>query len=155
MSFRLVNVGDSVPWGQGLLENEKYDSLLQRALGSLHPEGVSLERFAHSGATITHGNGAVSTSSEVPVARPTITDQINAVPSPDTVDVLLVNGGINDVGVATILNPLALVPPLSTLVRTACYFRMLDVLHYITQRYTKPSCRVLVTNYYLNFEPAK
>jgi hypothetical protein len=36
------------------------------------------------------------------------------------------NGGINDVGVATILNPLAPVPSLGTLTRRACYEHMGD-----------------------------
>jgi hypothetical protein len=50
-SFRIVTLGDSIPWGQGLLEGEKYDAMVRDALGPTHPEGVSLERLAHSQPT--------------------------------------------------------------------------------------------------------
>jgi len=52
--FRIVNLGDSVPWGQGLLESEKYDVIVKTTLAATHPV-VTLERFAHSGAVIGAG----------------------------------------------------------------------------------------------------
>jgi lysophospholipase L1-like esterase len=104
-AFRIVTLGDSVTWGQGLPEAQKFDSMVRDALGHRFPGGVSLQRFAHSGAVIAAnpvtGNSA---NGEVPVSRPTIVEQCDGFSdSPDTVDLVLVNGGINDVGVTKIL----------------------------------------------------
>jgi hypothetical protein len=57
------------------------------------------------GAHPVIGNTA---NGETPEARPTIIEQCDSfADSPDTVDLVLLNGGINDIGVATILNPFA------------------------------------------------
>src|SRR5580698_4953428 len=99
---RIVNLGDSVAWGQGLAEADKYDVLVRAAVAP----AAELTRLAHSGATI----GTVLIESgpadgEVPVSRPTILDQCNNfTDSPETVDLVLVNGGINDVDLRNILN---------------------------------------------------
>lgn len=36
MAFRIVSIGDSIIWGQGLLQNEKFDWLVQQALLPKH-----------------------------------------------------------------------------------------------------------------------
>jgi hypothetical protein len=148
--FRIVSLGDSVPWGQGLLETEKYDCLLRDALMPKFPGGVSLQRLAHSGAIIgaspVTGNAA---DGEVPVPRPTIIEQCDSfTDAPDTVDLLLINGGINDIGVATILNPFAVVPSLGSRIKAECYDAMLVLLRKVSGRFTKPTCRICVTGYY-------
>lgn len=147
--FRIINVGDSVHWGQGLLEDEKLDSQIKRALGQNHAEGVTLERHAHSGAVIGfHPASGGPAPGEVPVALPSVADQVDAIATPEGVDLALVNGSINDVGVATILNPLAVLPSLGSRIESACHDRMLALLRKISQKFTKPSCRILVTGYY-------
>jgi len=148
MAYRIVTLGDSVPWGQGLLEQQKYDFLIEAALTPDHPEGITIERLAHSGAVAAPGNGQAAPAGEVPAPYPSILAQVDSVTSPETVDLVLLNGGINDVGVATILNPLAFVPPLAERVRTACYHSMLRVLQHASAVFTKPSARLCVTDYY-------
>src|SRR5512143_1544595 len=101
---RMVALGDSVVWGQGLEPGEKFSSLVQAAL-----DIDSCTLLAHSGATI--GVGVDTTEppldGEVPTWYPTILQQCAAfTDSPETVDLVIVNGGINDVEVRTILNPL-------------------------------------------------
>jgi lysophospholipase L1-like esterase len=121
--FRIVTLGDSIIWGQGLLPNEKFSTLVQQALLPKHPEGVTLESVAHSGAVIG-ATGVIGTPQvgEVPAARLSIIEPCDGYSnSPSTVDLVIVNGGINDVGVATILNPLALIPPLEVRVMHACH----------------------------------
>lgn len=150
-TFRIVNLGDSVPWGQGLLEDEKYDVMIRNALLPSFPGGVTLERFAHSGAVI--GAGPVTggaANGEVPISRPTIIEQCDSFHnSRETVDLVLVNGGINDIGVATILNPAAIVPPLESRIVAACHDAMLVLLRKVSAKFSKPSCRIFVTGYYL------
>src|SRR5947199_1451967 len=107
--FRIVCIGDSVVWGQGLLETEKFDSMVREAL-TRFLSGVTLEKTAHSGAVIgvsgAMGNPAPG---EVPESRLSIIEQCDGFTnSPETVDLVLMDGGINDVGVSNILNPFSL-----------------------------------------------
>ena len=61
---------------------------------------------------------------------------------------MLLDGGINDVGVASILNPLALIPSLDARVVHACHDGMLVLLKKVIAKFSKPACRILVTGYY-------
>ena len=148
MAFRMITLGDSVTWGQGLLEDEKFDRLVQEALKPLHPEGVTLERFAHSGAIIGPGSGRTATGGEVPVSSPTVLEQLAQVPSPGTADLVILNGGLNDVGVAKILNPLSVIPSLRHRVEATCHGGMVNLLRKTKDKFTKASCRIVVTGYY-------
>ena len=106
MTPYLVTIGDSVHWGQGLRREHKLHAIVEAEVHRAHP-GLVHYLGAHSGAII--GIGAVvqraGVHGEVPVAYPTITNQVDAFPG-DPADVLavLVNGGINDVDIRTILN---------------------------------------------------
>jgi lysophospholipase L1-like esterase len=149
MPFRIVCIGDSVVWGQGLLPNEKFNFLVQQALSPRFPGGATLESIAHSGAVIgATGVSGIPQIGEVPASRLSIIEQCDSYAnSPDTVDLVLMNGGINDVGVASILNPLALIPPLDTRVAHACHDGMLVLLKKVAAKFSKPTCRILVTGY--------
>jgi hypothetical protein len=148
--FRIVSIGDSVVWGQGLLPNEKFDVLVKQGLLPRHPEGVTIESLAHSGAVIgAHGATGSPESGEVPAPRLSIIEQCDGYDtSPETVDLVLMDGGINDVGVATILNPLALIPSLDARVIQACHDGMLLLLNKVSAKFSKVSCKILVTGYY-------
>ncbi|HEY1755522.1 MAG TPA: SGNH/GDSL hydrolase family protein [Bryobacteraceae bacterium] len=150
MAFRIFCLGDSIIWGQGLLPNEKFDALVQQALLPQHPEGVTLENVAHSGAVIgATGASGDPEPGEVPAPRLTIIEQCDAYSnSPDTVDLVLMNGGINDVGISSILNPFALIPSLDVRVVHACHDGMLVLLKKVSAKFSKPTCRILVTGYY-------
>jgi len=150
MAFRIVSIGDSIIWGQGLLPNEKFDWLVQQALLPQHPEGVTLESLAHSGAVIgATGVSGTPQVGEVPASRLSIIEQCDSYAnSPDTVDLVLMDGGINDVGVASILNPFALIPPLDARVRHACHDGMLALLRKVAAKFSKPTCNIIVTGYY-------
>jgi lysophospholipase L1-like esterase len=146
----MLCLGDSIIWGQGLLPEEKFDFLVQQALSPRYPGGVTLESLAHSGAVIG-ANGATGAAQpgEVPASRLSIIEQCDGYTnSPDTVDLILLNGGINDVGVATILNPLALIPSLDVGITHACHDGMLVLLRKLSAKFSKPTCRILVTGYY-------
>lgn len=150
MAFRIVSIGDSIIWGQGLLPNEKFDTLVQQALLPKNPGGVTLESLAHSGAVIgASGVSGTPQTGEVPASRLSIIEQCALYAnSPDTVDLVLMNGGINDVGVASILNPFALIPPLDVRVMHACHDGMLVLLKKVISKFSKPTCKILVTGYY-------
>jgi len=143
-------MGDSLHWGQGLQENQKLDTLIQGALGPQHGGQVTVERLAHSGAVIGfHPAFGGPAPGEVPVSRLTVAEQCDSFNnSPETVDLVLVNGGINDVGVANILNPFSFLPTLGSRIQSACHDRMLALLKKVAAKFTKPSAKILVTGYY-------
>jgi lysophospholipase L1-like esterase len=149
-NLRIVSMGDSVLWGQGLLPNQKVGWLVQQALLPSYPGGVTFESLAHSGAVIgASGASGSPQPGEVPAARLSALEQCGQYAnSPETVDLVLLNGGINDVGVASILNPFSLIPPLDVRVKHACHDGMLALLEKVAAKFSKPACRILVTGYY-------
>jgi lysophospholipase L1-like esterase len=147
--FRIVVLGDSIPWGQGLLPVHKYPTILAQKLAATH--AVSTDVKAHSGATIGMGAtaGASAPDGEVPDAYPTILTQCTTyTQAPDTVDLVLLNGGINDVGVATIVNPLTTHDHLTSQTIRYCYNDMRRLLRAAATTFTKPTARIVVTGYY-------
>src|SRR5262245_15941504 len=108
-TIRIDTLGDSSPRGPAPMDAQKYATLLARALRS-PATTVSIERVAHSGAVIgDQDSGGLTAPGEVPVPSPTIIEQCaDFAKDPGSVNIVLLNGGINDVGVARILNPFAL-----------------------------------------------
>lgn len=116
--LRAVVVGDSSMWGQGLAQKDKYAFKYIKWLQNngyqitLSPEDF----YAHSGAIIgdlshdaTSDKMFISESDtsninhykkyyhEVPTSYPTVYKQVLDIPDPLSVDILIMNGGINDV----------------------------------------------------------
>ncbi|MDD5542210.1 MAG: hypothetical protein PHX83_03480 [Acidobacteriia bacterium] len=148
--LRMVSIGDSVAWGQGLRDKEKYDVLVGDTLRR-HYSKVTLQRLAHSGAVI----GAFSASGpiakgEVPVARPTLLEQCESFSdSPEKVRLVLLSGGIHDIDIRTILNPLVPRAVLSAKTRAFCGQSMAELLERAKARFKHPHCRIIVTGYYI------
>jgi lysophospholipase L1-like esterase len=148
--LRMVVLGDSVPWGQGLETAEKFYSLVKVALtGSDCSQSCTL--LAHSGATI--GAGVETTQApidgEVPTSYPTILQQCAAfADSPETVDLVILNGGINDVDFRTIVNPFTDRADLEDLIKQYCFVDMKALLESVVTKFTKPTARVVVTGYF-------
>ena len=111
--FRMAVIGDSVMWGQGLAEQDKIHT---KALGyianGLNGRPVEKQVAAHSGAIIGLKSANLSAeyaakgmTGEMPSWYPTIGYQAtNQIKSPELVDLVLMNGGINDVDVRQILS---------------------------------------------------
>lgn len=144
-------LGDSVAWGQGLLPAHKYSTLVATALGV----AAGPEIYAHSGAVIDPTGSLGSTvapcsriSSEIPLSAPTIRAQVKTVANPQTVDLVLLNGGINDVDIRRILNPLTRTGELAHWIQSDCYVGMKILLGEAVQTFTSPSARIVVTGYY-------
>lgn len=110
--FRMAVIGDSVMWGQGLAEPDKiHTKVLGYIASGLNGRPVEKQVAAHSGAIIglkaADLNAQYATngmSGEMPRAHPTIGWQaMNQIQNPELVDLVLMNGGINDVDVLQIL----------------------------------------------------
>ncbi len=139
--FRMAVIGDSVMWGQGLAEQDKIHT---KALGyiasGLNGRPVEKQVAAHSGAIIglkaPDLNAQYATngmSGEMPRGHPTIGWQAtNQIQNPELVDLVLMNGGVNDVDVLQIL--------------TVDYMMSLDALRQRTRDLVGAQMQTLLTS---------
>ena len=150
-AFRMVTLGDSIMWGQGLRESEKFSTQVQQWLETTVGRSVQLDVFAHSRAVIAPDEAhdrQPPKPGEVPDRHPSITAQAACVPHPEDVDLVMIDGGINDMGAQHIVNPLH-VTDLNWIRERAFWGcgKMEDLLaRAVLPRFTK-AC-VVVTGYY-------
>ena len=145
--YYILVLGDSVPWGQGLLEPQKMHALVRDAVAAQQGPTRCLQ-MAHSGAVIgvdSGGGPAAACDGEVPTSFPTIVQQCEA--APDTrVDLVILNGGINDIDIRYILNPFTERNDLADVTRRFCGTDMSTLLDCVLARF--PVAKVIVTAYY-------
>lgn len=156
-TVNMLVLGDSAIWGQGLQENEKFHSLVQAAIPARNPAVTSVTKvvLAHSGAKIGSGDFTnpapltVPPVGEVPTYYPTIMQQcqqFTGPPAPAEVDLILVDGGMNDVGVMRVLDPNVTTTTLETHMVNYCYTAMKVLLVELERKF--PNARIIVTGYY-------
>lgn len=102
-AFHMVVIGDSVAWGNGLNKEDKYYYLVADWLQKALKRPVDVTIYAHSGANIS-GDTGESIDPNFNSGYPTLMDQANSIQNKNDVDLILVSGGINDVGVMNIIN---------------------------------------------------
>jgi hypothetical protein len=147
-NFRIAVLGDSVAWGQGLADLHKYAYILKSKIDLT--KNSELIMMAHSGAKIgSHYIGSQPIiDSEVPYATPTIFDQIDLASDPSSIDLVIINGGINDIGFPNILNPLTKKEDLKNWISVYCYHDMKNILIKAVSVFNKSSCKFLLNGYY-------
>ncbi len=142
MSSLLV-IGDSVVWGQGLADGHKTATILARHLGA---ERTTL---AHAGAKIgiRDSYSVTMPSAEVPCFFPTILQQLQGFTG-DAAEVrwVLMNGGINDVEIQRVFNPMTPQFELDLHTRNYCGRDLLTLLQQVAVKF--PNALVLVLGYY-------
>lgn len=171
--FELLVLGDSIMWGQGLKEHQKFSFQVAQWLGDKLP-GVAVHRhvFAHSGARIERDDvedAKQPTHGEVPNNFPSIFAQLDAARSatfshpkhagapaisvhPTTnaasVALVLVDGGINDFGTKTILtlDPSKDGEWVRETTRDVCVARMNALLPEVAAAF--PNAKIVITNYF-------
>jgi lysophospholipase L1-like esterase len=156
--FNIIAIGDSVMWGQGLNEQNKFTRKVANWLQGEIGKAVNLRNIARSGA-VTYPDAGPSSredaplpdNNEVPWSFPTISYQARTlapvlVPSPNDVDLVLVDGCANDVNMVNIINPVGNDEELRNNTRAFCNERMQRVLTEVAR--TFPSAKVVVTGYF-------
>jgi lysophospholipase L1-like esterase len=140
----ILTVGDSVDWGQGLKEEHKFDFLFAQA------RGLVLTRVAHSGAVIGTSNDSATEieQGEIPVSWPSLWQQVLVQKDWSQVQIVLLNGGLNDVSLTRILNPAVQATQLAGLVNQFCNIGMQDLLLATAGKLTLPNARIAVVGYY-------
>jgi lysophospholipase L1-like esterase len=153
MTYRIAVLGDSVTWGQGLPDTAKIHALVASAC----PPPVEIVPIgAHSGAVIGVCGRRVKTAvnGEVPTGYPSILQQCDGfVADPGSVDLVLLNGGINDIDIRFILNPLTEIDDLRDAIERACFCDLRELLRRVAAKFSKPSARIVVTSYYPVLSP--
>lgn len=140
----LVVLGDSVTWGQGHLDKNKFVHIVADQLR------LQVRLHAHSGATIGVGDPhSGRCGPEAPNHYPTILQQLGAsADDPSETGLVVVDGGINDVSVDTILNPRTSDAYLRNVTRRYCHDDMVQLLLQVLGKFTSESTRVVVTSYF-------
>ena len=101
-TYRILAFGDSVMWGGGLPEYQKFYSLAADYMSSqLERIGVYKTVEAHHGAKIGRGDSTVKDKlpGELSTRYPTIlqqVDRLSTIPDAGEIDLVLVTGGPND-----------------------------------------------------------
>ncbi len=148
MAYRIVVLGDSVTWGQGLLDADK----MHRVVASRIPQAEIAAVLAHSGAIIgvCGRQTKAPVDGEVPTSFPSILQQCEAfADDPASVDLVIVNGGINDIDVRYVLSPLTETADLRDAIERCCFCDMRELLLRVAAKFSKPTARIVVTSYYL------
>lgn len=179
-TLNIVALGDSIMWGQGLPEQLKFRTLVANWLQAQYGTGRTVIQWpthAHSGAVTGMGMWPSYTNNqdpdswsmtnlptypypgEVPSGYPSISFQIgmtvkdlqNQKVSPADVDLVLLDGGINDLNILNILNP-TLMEGLNgpnwvrTKTNQLCVTHMKSLLPQVLNQF--PNAAVVVTGYF-------
>lgn len=163
--IEMLVLGDSLIWGQGLREEEKFYFLTKRWIEEDVFNGngrVNLTVKAHSGSTIKldpdegqaleRGNRSPfeELHPEVNVSFPTIEKQLRAAHAefsdPAAVDLIMLSGGIPDVGVAKIINPLESNKKLRERIDLYCRRHMGELVTEAAEKF--PNSLIILVGYY-------
>ena len=148
--FYFAVLGDSVQWGNGLREEDKMSTLVAGVIEQETQRKVIQQRYAQSGARIAPAEGdsvcEIDCSGEVPTASTSITTQVDLIQHPELIDLVLMDGCITDVDVATITNPETSDEELAEMTRHYCGEKMGVLLRKV--RAVAPQARVVVTGFF-------
>lgn len=157
--LNVLVLGDSISWGQGLRDEHKASYLVKSWLQQQTGREVRDLIEAHSGAVIgTVGaaiepaalDAALALDGELSRAYPTINDQIDyavrAFTNPSLVDLVLVNGCINDLDSNRLLNAANTPDIIRELAQARCGEPMEALLSRITTVF--PAAHVVIIGYY-------
>lgn len=104
-AFHMIVIGDSIAWGNGLNRENKYSYLVADWLQHKLNMTIDVTVYAHSGAIISgETDKTKSIDPNLNSKYPTLMDQVASIRNADDVDLILISGGINDVGILNILN---------------------------------------------------
>jgi lysophospholipase L1-like esterase len=157
--LNLLVLGDSISWGQGLKDEHKAASLVKSWLQQQTGREVRELMEAHSGAIIgsvdSQVDGAardatLNLDGELSREYPTVNDQIDeavrAYTNPSVVDLILVNGCINDLDFRRVLNAANTPDNIRELAQAKCGPPVEALLTRITTVF--PAAHVVIIGYY-------
>jgi lysophospholipase L1-like esterase len=148
--FYLTILGDSVMWGNGLLERDKISSLVANAIESATHRKVIRTVYAMSGATLSRTpfdeECKFRCSGEVPTAHRSINLQIDTLEHPEQSDLILMDGCINDVDLGHILSTESTAEEIQFATAYYCNNQMIATLDRLKD--IAPQTPIVVTGYF-------
>jgi lysophospholipase L1-like esterase len=153
--LQMLVLGDSIMWGQGLREGEKFSSRVMCWLEERTDREVKVHVEAHSGAVLSAAAAVKlnfqAASGEVNLTTPTVNEQLDHSiqfyeEDRTSPSLILLNGCINDVGVKSLLDASTLMDDLRARTRKSCGEDMYALLQRVRNNF--PDSQVLVTSYY-------
>ena len=148
--YYLTVLGDSIAWGNGLLDLDKYPALVARVIEQATQRKVIRQTLALSGARIvpgpTDGICGLSCYREAPVVLTSITAQVDMVEHPELTELVLMDGCINDIGIGTIIDTQTTPEQLKALSSQFCHDEMAKLIAKVRDR--MPQAPIVVTSYY-------
>ncbi len=153
--FYMATLGDSVAIGNGLPAAEKYANqvanLIQRHTG----RKVIHQFLAVSGANLVpEPNDAPCPGrcyAEAPTVSTSLPLQVELIQRPELIDLVLLNGCMNDVGVTTLLDQAISMETVGELAERFCRDELAGLL--LAVRTRLPQARIVVTGYYPIISP--
>ncbi len=153
--FYMATLGDSVAIGNGLPFADKYASqtanLIQRRLG----RKVIHQFLAVSGATVVPDATDTPCTGRCYAEAPTVSSslplQAEMIQRPDLVDLVLLTGCLNDVGVTTLLDQTTSIDTVAELTEHFCRDELVDLLAALRVRL--PRARIVVAGYFPIISP--
>ena len=170
---RIVCFGDSVMWGQGLLRNQTYAYHVYRKLNPVRLATTAGPlMYAHSGAVIGARKDVSGRlmgrfdrlvsfilglrtvppwfrqglGNEISCPSPTVVDQVESFDdAPQTVDLVLINGGGNDIGAVWYMRPTTSLESLKAKIERYCYEDMKSLLERVAEKF--PNACIVVPGY--------
>ncbi len=143
-------IGDSIQWGNGLRSADKIHTLVAKRVAAATGLRVITRVHAISGATIVPGPNErpcrIGCSGEVPTGLPSILTQVDLIDRPELVNLVLMDGCINDVGLSTIFDVTVSDDVLAAVTKSACDDAMRGLLRKV--RAATLTAEVVVTGYY-------
>lgn len=169
--LRVLAFGDSVMWGQGLSDSDKFITQVRAWLTTNLAMPVFLTNLAHSGAVIQvlpspflPNGAAIAATEQAEAAKGGIPNQLGEAPNsfptvsfqaltmgptqgdPNLVDLIVVDGCINDVGVVNVLDPRINDNDLHGRILGACGVPELTLLSSLHNTYK--NAKIVVTGYF-------
>ena len=148
--FYLAALGDSIVWGNGLRDRQKFRNIVADTIEHETGRKVVPQVLAVSGAEIVGEQPFticdVGCSGEAPTGVTPILVQAERVQQPELMDLILLDGCANDVGLAAILSPLTDPVELADATRGFCGEQMVNLLRKV--RSAAPQAPIVVSGYY-------
>ncbi len=153
--LQMLVLGDSIMWGQGLREEEKFSSRVKCWLEEKTNREVKVHVEAHSGAVISAAPATpprfATSYGEVNLGTPSINEQLDHAiqfykQDQSSPALILMNGCVNDVGVKNLLAASTPLEDLRAQVRKSCGQDMNSLLQRVRKSFSESY--VLVTGYY-------
>jgi hypothetical protein len=157
-AFNWVVLGTSIMWGQGLEDPDKIHNVLKHMLQERFPDRpVNVTFLAHSGAsTGFKPDGSIDTHreprvhGEVPAIYPTILQEIEEFDGlgirPESIDVVLLDAGINDVHVTKVIDPRTSAHEIEEWVEVYCHQHMVLLMDQLLTKFKQ--ARIIIAGYY-------